>query len=350
MNKGCFNINIYTKIIEIYNENDLRKIEEIVRFLNFSKLVALPTETVYGLGADIRNEEAIKNIYLAKNRPFDNPLILHVSDFDMAKTLVDADFLSNPMFLKLAQNFWPGELTIIVKKNRKTVSDFISRYLDSIAIRIPRNKIFLKIIEMLNSPIAAPSANLSSLPSPTKFEHVYNDLNTKIHAIVKSFDCIVGVESTVISLLQEKAVIVRPGFIKQSDIEKVIGEVDVCFDGTNQSDKVISPGLKYKHYAPKTKFFLFDGSFEKFKNFLYDKDNVCAFLYEEDKDVLIKNKIIVGNYFDENQLCKNIYSSLRKLDFLNVDACYLRIDEKIKTYNTFFNRILKSSGYSIINE
>lgn len=345
------NINICTKIIEIYSENDLKKIEEVVRFLYFSKIVALPTETVYGLGADIRNEEAVKKIYIAKNRPFDNPLILHVSNINMAKTLMDNEFIHKDIFLKLAQKFWPGELTIIVKKNKETVSNFISRDLDSIAIRIPRNKIFLKIIEMLNSPIAAPSANLSSLPSPTKFEHVYNDLNTKVDAIVRSFDCRVGVESTVISLLQEKPVIVRPGFIKQYDIEKVIGKIDVCFDGENKNDKIISPGLKYKHYAPKTKFFLFDGSLENFKIFLNNKNNVCAFLFNgEEKEILIKNKIILGNYTDENEMCKNLYTSLRKLDSLNVDVCYLRIDEKIKNYTTFFNRILKASGFSIINE
>lgn len=343
--------NIYTKIIEIYNENDSRKIEEVVRFLYFSKVVALPTETVYGLAADIRSEEAVKKIYIAKNRPFDNPLILHVSDISMAKRLIDNNFIYNDIFLKLAQNFWPGELTIIVKKNKEVVSNFISRDLDSIAIRIPRNKIFLKVIEMLDSPIAAPSANLSSLPSPTKFEHVYNDLNTKVNVIVKSFDCRVGVESTVISLLQEKPVIVRPGIIKKSDIEKVIGEVDVCFEGKNKDDKVISPGLKYKHYAPKTKFFLFDGSFENFKDFLCNKNNICVFLFDgEEKDILTKHKIILGNYMDENEICKHLYSSLRKLDSLNVDACYLRIDERIKTYTTFFNRILKASGFSIINE
>lgn len=238
-----------TKIIKINPKKpEISKIKKSANIIKKGGLVAFPTETVYGLGANGLNKNAVKKIFKAKGRPQDNPLILHISNINQLSSLVEK-IPKNAE--KLIKKFWPGPLTIILKKSKK-VPEIITAGLDSVAVRMPKNKIALELIKSSGCPLAAPSANLSGKPSPTIAEHVIEDLNTKIDAIIDGRKTDIGLESTVIDLTQEPSQILRPGKITKKQIEKIIGKIN---NKKSKSKKPRSPGMKYRHYSPKAKIF-----------------------------------------------------------------------------------------------
>lgn len=251
-------VNMKTKIIKI-NEKNLEKIEEAKEVILGGDLVAFPTETVYGLGADGLNPESIKKIFLVKGRPQDNPLILHIADFKMLEDLTDDD-LSRAK--KLAYVFWPGPLTMVLKKSSIVPAE-ITAGLDTVAIRMPKNKIALEIIRRSGKPIAAPSANLSGRPSPTDGETCFEDLDGKIPLIIDGGKTDFGLESTVVDLSEDGVTILRPGAITLEMIREIFPEVKVDAGILNEGQVPKSPGQKYKHYAPKAESYLVDGSFEE---------------------------------------------------------------------------------------
>lgn len=237
-----------TELLTVNDEN----IKKAGRIIADGGLVAFPTETVYGLGANALNDEAVKNIYKAKGRPSDNPLIVHVADkADIARLVKEIP----PKAEKLINAFFPGALTIIMNKS-DLIGKTVSGGLDTVAVRMPKNEIAHKLILESGCPIAAPSANTSGLPSPTRAKYVIDDMMGKIDAIIDGGDCEYGVESTVITLASEPPVLLRPGAVTKEMIESVIGEITVApavLEGMKDDEVAASPGMKYKHMHRKPK-------------------------------------------------------------------------------------------------
>ncbi|NMA48987.1 MAG: threonylcarbamoyl-AMP synthase, partial [Tissierellia bacterium] len=256
-----------TKIRKLDPNNiDKKILNEAVQIVRAGGTVVFPTETVYGLGANGLNEEAVMKIFKAKGRPADNPLILHIYSIGHVEALVK----NIPETAeKCMEAFWPGPLTILFKKSSK-VPKIITAGLDTVAIRMPKNNIALELIKEANIPIAAPSANVSGRPSPTSAKHVIDDLDGKVDMIIDGGDTGIGIESTVLDLSGDIPVILRPGAVTIEDLKKIIPNVkfdpSTSFDaGTSQEDENIfpkSPGQKYRHYAPKAEMILFTGDIE----------------------------------------------------------------------------------------
>ena len=239
----------------LLNKNEIDIAADIIKK---GGIVAMPTETVYGLAADALNGEAVAKIFKAKGRPMDNPLIVHISDIKQIDMLV-AEFSDKAK--KLAEKFWPGPLTIVLPKS-DIIPDEVSAGLSTVAIRFPSHPIAHELIAK-SSPIAAPSANLSGSPSPTTVRHVLADMDGRIDAIIDGGDCEVGVESTVITLTEDVPTLLRPGGVTLEQLRAEIGEVKVhpaVLKSLGKGMKASSPGMKYKHYSPKAEVILLRGS------------------------------------------------------------------------------------------
>ncbi len=235
---------------------------EAGRFLREGKLVAFPTETVYGLGANALDGQAVARIFQAKGRPQDNPLITHI--YDLAQMEEYGQNIS-ALAWKLARNFWPGPLTLIVE-NRHIISPVVTAGLDSLGLRMPNHPVALALLRASGVPVAAPSANLSGHPSPTTAQHVWDDLQGKIEAVVDGGACAIGLESTVLDVRGEVPIILRPGAITPEQIRNLTGQVALdatIFQTEPMKQKPLSPGMKYRHYAPKAPLILWEGSLDK---------------------------------------------------------------------------------------
>ncbi|MCO6541934.1 MAG: threonylcarbamoyl-AMP synthase [Lactobacillus sp.] len=231
-------------------------VQQAAKWLNEGKLVAFPTETVYGLGADATNSQAAQSVYLAKGRPSDNPLIVHVNGPKMVWQY--ADIQQKDTAMKLMDAFWPGPLTIILPIKAGKLSKTVTGGLDTVAFRMPDNETTLQLISLLDKPIVGPSANTSGKPSPTLAEHVYHDLNGKITAILDDGPTRVGLESTVLDLTSEVPTILRPGAISLEQLREVIGTVQSDHHQVQAGEIPKAPGMKYKHYAPQAQVIIID--------------------------------------------------------------------------------------------
>ena len=253
---------IKTKVVKMDSENiDYSIIMEAADIINKGGVVVFPTETVYGIGADALNDEAVDKIFKAKGRPQDNPLIVHIADFDELYDLAETVPESAK---KLAEKYWPGPLTMILYK-KNILSDKITANLDTAAIRLPVNKIALALIRESKKPIAAPSANTSGKPSPTEASHVIEDLMGKVDMIIDGGSTDIGLESSVVDMTGEIPVILRPGGITQENIIDVLGECEYDPAIIKSNEKIVpkSPGQKYRHYSPRAKVILYKGDMEK---------------------------------------------------------------------------------------
>jgi len=233
------------------------ELKEAADIIKAGGTVIFPTETVYGLGANAEDDAAIKAIFTAKGRPADNPLIVHISDFSKISRYVKC---VTPVAEKLAKAYWPGPMTLILEK-RESISSLVSAGLTTVGIRIPSSKEALEFLEYCDLPVAAPSANISGSPSPTTSKHVIDDMMGRVDAIICGSDSEVGVESTVIDATGDIPVILRPGGITPDMVRAVCNDVivDKGVDGVSSLDKPKSPGMKYKHYAPKASVILVEG-------------------------------------------------------------------------------------------
>ena len=224
------------------------QLAQAAKFIQDGELVSFPTETVYGLGADAKNETAVKKVYQAKGRPSDNPLIVHVASVEQVAGFAEL----TPLFLKLTAQFWPGPLTLILPIYQNSLSKSVTGGLMTCAFRMPDNQVTLDLIELSGTVLVGPSANTSGKPSPTTAEHVYHDLHGKIAAIVDDGPTTIGVESTVLDLSDPKQLtILRPGALTQDDLAEVVGQ-EIFFDQhlVKESEIPKAPGMKYKHYSP----------------------------------------------------------------------------------------------------
>lgn len=336
-----------TKIFDIEKLNLKEKekaIYEASQAIKSGELVIFPTETVYGIGADGLNYEAVSNIYKAKGRPSDNPLILHVCDLDMVRDVTDCDL---GVLEKLAKAFWPGPFTAVLKKSEK-VPLITTGGLDTVAVRIPDNDIAVELIRKSGTPIAAPSANISGKPSPTKPEHVIYDMSGKVKIILCGDKCRVGIESTIIDLTNEEPMILRPGIISATQISKVIGRT-VAMDAAasiknRESENDVNPkapGMKYKHYAPSAQMIILQGK----------RSDVEREITEIKKQRESQGEKVGVILFEENDFenaARELFSKLRKMDDDGVDLILAgALDEKDEIGFAVMNRMLKSAGYNV---
>ena len=318
--------------------------------LKQGEIVALPTETVYGLAGDCTNPLAIKKIFEAKGRPNDNPLIVHISNLNMLDKIVsrvpeDAK--------KLMNVFWPGPLTIIMPKGNGVANETCAG-LDSVGVRMPNNKIALEIIEKSGIAFSAPSANISGKPSPTTALDVYEDMNTKIPLIIDGGDCIAGVESTVISVLESTPIILRPGVITKEQIESVLNKPIVVAnevtEGVKENSIVRSPGMKYKHYAPNADITILKGPLNKFVEYVNKNKTQETYVLCFDGEEKFFNLpcITFGSASDAKSQAQKLFTALRTLDKTNAKQVFARCPETTGVSLAVYNRLIRSAGFKII--
>ncbi|MGP3778189.1 L-threonylcarbamoyladenylate synthase [Halanaerobium saccharolyticum] len=325
---------------------------EAVELLKKGEIVALPTETVYGLAADALNSEAVKKIFKAKGRPQDNPLIVHIADESRLKQLAAGEISAKAK--KLMEKFWPGPLTIIFPK-KQDVPETTSAGLETIAVRMPAHPLMLAVIELAELPLAAPSANTSGFPSPTRAEHVYNDLKTKIPLILDGGFCHFGVESTVVDLRGDRLKVLRPGGISREDISNFLGEEVILAAELKDDQELLSPGTKYRHYAPTKKLYTFN--FEDKISVLNQalkraKAEKIAIITARDSKISIKNlsekNIKILRVFDHEapeELAQKLFDLLRKLDAdQSIEEIYIEELDKAGIGEAVMNRIHKAAA------
>lgn len=335
---------------------DCEIIKEAAGILQKGGLVAFPTETVYGLGANGLSEEACKKIYEAKGRPSDNPLILHIGELTQLNQIVE----EIPSLAKtVMEAFWPGPLTLIFKK-KSCVPDSVTGGLDTVGVRFPSNSIARELIKVANLPIAAPSANSSGKPSPTKASHVEFDLNGKVEMIIDGGSTDFGLESTIVDVTGDVAVILRPGAITKEMLMDLLGcvEIDPAILGkstTNAAPK--APGMKYTHYSPKAKVILVKGEMNKVVekiNSLTKENQTNGFKVgimatDETKDSYKADIVLsVGARNDEIAIGASLFKILRKFDFLQADIVYSEVFAETGEGLAIMNRLNKAAGYNYI--
>ncbi|QWQ38448.1 threonylcarbamoyl-AMP synthase [Gemella sp. zg-570] len=336
-----------TEIIDLRNNSDEEIFKKLQAYYLDNKLIAIPTETVYGLSADASSEAAVKKIYFSKGRPSDNPLIVHFYKISQVSPIVE---INNTYVKKLIDNFWPGPMTLILAlKNKNLISKSVRAGLDTLAIRMPNDNIARKILKHTKLLLAAPSANISGKPSPTKFEHVYNDLNNKIDVIIKGNDSHIGLESTVIDCTKFPFVIARPGSITLKDIEKLLGEGNIVYNKENNMEKPASPGMKYRHYSPNGDLIIVDEKLENILEKLRLKNNKFALItYKKYKNLLkdtpFKVKYLAEDEENIEEANKNLYNILRECDIENIEEIYILKLKETDKNKALLNRINKASS------
>lgn len=349
-----------TKVLYIHESKlslRLDSIKEASSIIQNGGVVAFPTETVYGLGASVFDESAIDKIFKAKGRPSDNPLIVHIADRSWLKDVVeDVPDVAN----KLMDKFWPGPLTIIMKKN-KCISDKVTGGLDTVGVRFPSNKVALEFIKACKVPIAAPSANISGKPSPTKGTHVTDDLSGRVECIIISDDASVGLESTIIDTTVTPPVILRPGGITKEDIEDVIGEVllDKSVVSKLEDGEVArAPGMKYKHYAPYGQVTIFKGDIEKVVDEINKKKDfhvqrgmrvgILATEQTKDRYGIGADVIVLGDRDNPNSIASKFFGALRYCDGVGMDVILAEAIDADGVGLAVMNRMIRAAAFNII--
>ena len=310
-----------SKYIDFKNNNDYSKIKPAAESIKNGNLVLFPTETVYGIGANALDKNAVKEIFIAKGRAQDNPLIVHIANIEMVDMLAKN---IGEIEQKLMKTFWPGPFTIVLEK-KSIIPDVITGGLNTVAIRMPSNEVARKLIEYSGCPIAAPSANISGKPSGTLVEDIIDELDGKVDYIIDSGKVEIGVESTVIRVVENKVHILRPGKITPEDIQKLGIEVYIekqILGEYKKDEKVMSPGIKYKHYAPQTKCLLVYSEDEeklvqKINENIQGKNAVVICKTKNLEKYNAKYKLDMGETLEE--ITNNIFTLLRKADKYNAE-------------------------------
>lgn len=345
-----------TKVIVIdHKVMDEKVLQEAGNIIKSGGLVAFPTETVYGLGGDALNRESSKKIYEAKGRPSDNPLIVHICRMEDLKPIVEE--ISEDVF-RLAEAFWPGPLTIIMKKSNLVPKETTGG-LDTVAVRMPSHPVALKFIEYAGGYVAAPSANVSGRPSPTKAKYVVEDMDGRIDMILDGDGIDIGLESTIIDMTGEVPEILRPGYITKDMLEKVLGEVrvDKTILDMNCEEPPKAPGMRYRHYAPKGQLTIVEGeeiaAIEKINMLTKEAqsrgEKVGIIATEETKDKYLGDLIkSVGRRRDEDSIARTLYTILREFDDEKVTVIYSESFTECAMGQAIMNRLLKAAGHNIL--
>jgi len=344
-----------TQIVKVQDSTKTDVLKIAGDIIRSGGLVAFPTETVYGIGANALDVVAVKKIFLAKGRPSDNPLIMHISDLNNLEKYV---LEISPSAKLLIDAFWPGPLTLVFKKT-PLVPESITGGLDTVAIRMPNHPIARKIIEFAGVPVAAPSANLSGKSSPTRGKHVIDDLTGRVDMIIDGGKSILGLESTVLDVSSLEPCILRPGSITRTMIEEVIGKVTYDDHLKNQDAIPKSPGMKYKHYAPKGNLSIITSHEEKkiidYINQKYEElhkhgrkvgaivpTHVHAMIFTD----LVKD---IGQYNDSTQIGSNLFKILREMDEAKIDDIFSFEFKGDELMVSIMNRLNKAAGHQRID-
>lgn len=330
-------------------DDELRIAAEIIKK---GGLVAFPTETVYGLGANALDARASEKIYEAKGRPSDNPLIIHIAskdDFEKYSEIED-----RKRFEAITEKFVPGAITIIQKK-RDIIPSTVTAGMDTVAIRLPSNPIARRLIELAGVPIAAPSANTSGRPSPTRAEHVIEDMMGRVDMIIDGGECEVGLESTIVLLKSGSATLLRPGGVTLEMLEDALGEVkvDKAVRGRLlEGEKPLAPGMKYRHYAPKGSVIILKGDDEAVISFMrkaLENESAGIICYREDNLPECERVKVLGSVSNKEEMAHRLFDSLRAFDSLEkVKTIYTRLPSDDEIGLALVNRLIKASGYTVL--
>lgn len=349
---GTMETKVFVARDNYIKDEELKEASAVIRS---GGLVAFPTETVYGLGGDATNPEASRKIYAAKGRPSDNPLIVHIADFSQLRNIV-AEVPQEAE--KLAEAFWPGPLTMILRKN-DVIPYETTGGLDTVAIRMPSHPVARAFLQDSGCMIAAPSANTSGRPSPTTAQHVWEDLHGKIEILLDGGPVGIGIESTIVDLSEERPMILRPGFITQEMLSAVLGDVgvDPGIASENSKQPPKAPGMRYRHYAPKADLTLVEGTMEevisKINTLTREAQamgkSVGVLATEENKDCYVADHVIViGQRQDEAEIARHLFDVLRQFDDLQVDLIYSESFVAAGVGQAIMNRLLKAAGHKRI--
>ena len=346
---------VIAQITDNTEEND-KIYEQAAVILKNGGLVAFPTETVYGLGADALDEAASSKIYSAKGRPSDNPLIVHIADLQGLYELCE-EVSDNA--LKLAKHFWPGPLTMILKK-KSIVPYSITGGLETVAVRMPSHPVAAKLIRSSGVYVAAPSANISGKPSPTRAAHVIHDMDGRIDMIIADDTIDIGVESTIVDLSEEIPTILRPGFITKNQLEEILGQVNVdpAIEGIlNDGTVPKAPGMKYKHYAPEADMVIVEGQQENvvalINELVQEKKNAgckVGVMASSETAALYQADVVkaVGSRADEAAAARNLYAALRDFDEAEVKYIFTESFPANDVGQAVMNRLIKAAGHTIM--
>jgi L-threonylcarbamoyladenylate synthase len=347
-----------TLLLKVNPENpESAKIQTAAEIIRKGGLVAFPTETVYGLGADALNADAVLTLFEAKKRPLDNPPIVHVSGSNEVPRLVQ-DVPKKAELLM--ERFWPGPLTLLFKHS-KIVPKVTTAGLETVAVRMPKHNVALALIRASGCPIAAPSANLAGKPSPTNAHHVYEDLNGRIDAIIDGGSTSIGVESTVVDLTVDPPILLRPGGTTFEALKRVLGDIKLHPFVEAQEElpleKIRSPGMKHRHYAPKAQVILVEGDLETVtckiqelaQSYMAKSEKVGVLATDETQRTYKANVVkSLGSRFNMPSIAQNLFSSLREVDAQNVDVILAEGVPSEGMGLAVMNRLRKASGYNII--
>lgn len=347
-----------TKIIALDPENiDLAAVKEAAELIAAGELVAFPTETVYGLGGNALDPTASAKIYEAKGRPSDNPLIVHIAEFSDLEQIARA---VPPEAKKLADAFWPGPLTLILPK-KETVPDSTTGGMDTVAVRMPDHPVALALIRQSGCVIAAPSANTSGRPSPTRAAHVAEDMEGRIAMILDGGPVDIGIESTIVDLTEDVPMVLRPGYITADMLADVLGcrvRIDPGLIAEDDETKPKAPGMKYRHYAPKANLMIVDGDRQEVVdkiNQLVDaqrrQGKKTAVIATEETRELYKADIVLsmGSRVDEDAIAQHLFGVLRECDVQMADAIYSESFATPRIGQAIMNRLLKAAGHQVIH-
>lgn len=340
-----------TEVIKINPQQiESEKIRYAAKFLQEGKTVCFPTETVYGLGANALCADAVKKIFAAKGRPADNPLIVHICNLSDAQPLIAS---CPDMAKQLAQAFWPGPLTMVLQKSA-LVPPEVSAGLNTVAVRNPVHPIARSLIQEAKLPVAAPSANLSGKPSPTAFSHVFEDLNGRVDLIIDGGPCAYGLESTVVSLQNNKNIILRPGSITKEMLTDVLNNVtwDKHLIDHTTAQKPLAPGMKYKHYAPKAQVIVVRGTREQMIHYInsHVENGEGIMAFSEDMTFYPNQTVLsLGSRTDLGEAAHQLFACLRQADQLGLKTVYCEDVEAKGVGFAVQNRLYKAAGNQIID-
>lgn len=345
-----------TRLVRVDSvEPEAEALQEAASLIRRGDVVAFPTETVYGLGADATNAQAVERIFVAKGRPADNPLIVHVAS--RSDVMQVAAYLP-PLAERLIDRFWPGPLTIVLPK-RETLPDIVSAGLSSVGVRMPRHPVALALIRAAGVPLAAPSANLSGRPSPTVAGHVLEDLEGRIGLVVDAGETGVGIESTVVDLTTDPPILLRPGGVTLEELLEVLGPVTVdrSVTSTEFGETPRSPGMKYTHYAPKAKVILIDGPVlrmqERIRDLLFEFESEgtrVGVMCSVESRGAYKAPIVLeyGSREDPAAVASGLFNTLRAFDRHNVDVVLVESVPSQGIGLAIMNRLLRAAGGRVI--
>lgn len=327
------------------SEASIKRAGELIKL---GEVVAMPTETVYGLAANAFDENAVTKIFKAKGRPADNPLIVHISDLTMISDVASEISASA---LACAKAFWPGPLTIILPKSAN-VPAVTSGGLDTVGIRMPSHPAAAALISECGVPLAAPSANLSGSPSPTCVRHVIADMNGRVPAIIDGGICAAGVESTVITFEQDAVKILRPGVISARQLSSIVPDVRIdkgALNPVGANETAASPGMKYKHYSPKAEVIIIDGNDVQFEEYVRENDDgrsICLVFSDSELNGVSIPKIVIG---DTPQLqAHNLFNALRTADERGAKRIFSRCPTIDGVGLAVYNRLIRAAGFKVV--